>query len=124
MVMGIEMRCRIVLDCVKNIKNRDLTQRGIISVYKEDILCIRKLNSYVDNWQIHPAANVLKSKLVMYFPKENIWPNSRCDHHRVFIPKSCKFHNEFGILWTGVTEGSKTYNHLVPLIQGTFLENV
>ena len=150
----IEMRCRIVIDSVQNMKNYtdheylmreathmhgkklthigelycvycgirniqgDTTKLSVIqSVFKRDILRIRKEAEYCDNWQIHSAANVLNSKIVMLFPTKNIRDNVRADMQRVFLPKSLKFNCEFGLLWTALVEDTRKYDHIVPLIK-------
>ena len=89
----------------------------IQSVFKQDILRIRKVREYCDNWQIHSAANVLNSKIVMLFPTKNIRANVRADMDRVFLPKSLNFAREFGLLWTALTEDPRTYDHIVPLVR-------
>ena len=151
----LEMRCRIVMDCVKNIDkytnhnylmrgaphyehkkcpniaaiycsysgvrnidDRDLTQRGIIDVFKENTLRIRKNNEYSDIWHFHSAANVLNRKIFMIFPdQENVRHNLRVDMHRAFLPNTPNLSNEFCLMWTSVTYPPKNYNHIVPLLK-------
>ena len=151
----LEMRCRITMDCVKNIDkytdhnylmrgaphyahkkcpniagiycnysgvrnidDRDLTQRGIIDVFKENTLRIRKNNEYSDIWHFHSAANVLNRKIFMIFPdQENVRPNLRVDMNRAFLPNTPNLRNEFCLMWTSVTYPPKNYNHIVPLLK-------
>jgi len=151
----LEMRCRITIDCVKNIDNytnhnylmrgaphsahkkcpniaaiycsysgvpniddRDLTQRGIIDLFKENTLRIRRDKEYSDIWHFHSAANVLNRKIFMIFPdQENVRPNLRVDMHRAFLPNTQNLKNEFCLMWTSVTKAPKIYNHIVPLVK-------
>ena len=151
----LEMRCRITMDCVKNIDkytnhnylmrgaphytykkcpniaaiycsysgvrnidDRDLTQRGIIDVFKENTLRIRRDKEYSDIWHFHSAANILKRKIFMIFPdQKNVRPNLRVDMHRAFLPNTPNLKNEFCLMWTSVTYPPKIYNHIVPLVK-------
>ena len=160
----IEMRCRIVIDCVRNMDNYTdhdylMRQAGhlhgkncsniceyysiysglpnvegdpcslpvIQSVFKRDILRIRKERENCDIWQIHSAANVLNSKIVFLFPTKNIRDDVRADHNRVFLPESLNFYREFGLMWTGLCDDPKLYNHIVPLVKRykfTYKQNI
>ena len=110
---------------VKHIGNRDQTKEGIESVFKDDILRIRKLAKYCGPWQFHSAANVLNSKLTMVFPSKDIRNNVRADLNREFWPNNVSNvrDKELGLLWTKTCqiEGKPAeYNHIVPLISRYF----
>lgn len=149
----LEIRCRIVIDCVRNIQNytnheylmrgashihkncthigayycsysgiqdvgdRDLSDRGILDVFKQNILRIRHEREYCDIWHLHSIANVLNRKIIMLFPEENVRPNVRVDMHRVFLPNNASFHNDFCLLWSALEYSATRYNHVVPLIR-------
>ena len=57
---------------VPNSPDANFTLSFIQSVFKNDIMRIRKENEWCDKWQIHSAANVLNCKIVMLFPTKNI----------------------------------------------------
>ena len=71
-----------------NSPDANFTLSFIQSVFKKDIMRIRKENEWCDMWQIHSAANVLNCKIVMLFPTKNIQDDVRLDMHRVFWPES------------------------------------
>ena len=102
---------------VPNSPDANFTLSFIQSVFKKDIMRIRKENEWCDMWQIHSAANVLNCKIVMLFPTKNIQDDVRLDMHRVFWPESLNFVHEFGLLWTSLNENAMRYNHIVPLVK-------
>ena len=102
---------------VPNSPDTNFTLSFIQSVFKKDIMRIRKENEWCDMWQIHSAANVLNCKIVMLFPTKNIRDDVRLDMHRAFWPESLNFVHEFGLLWTSLNENAMRYNHIVPLVK-------
>ena len=102
---------------VPNSPDANFTLSFIQSVFKKDIMRIRKENEWCDMWQIHSAANVLNCKIVMLFPTKNIRDDVRLDMHRAFWPESLNFVHEFGLLWTSLNENAMRYNHIVPLVK-------
>ena len=104
-----------------NVGNRDESQEGIQSVFRDDVMRIRKLGEYCGPWQFHSIANVLNTKITMVFPAKDIRYNVRVDMNREFWPNNVSNmrYNEFGLLWTKTCqiEGKRAqYNHIVPLI--------
>ena len=154
----LELRCRIVIDCVKNIDNytsahylmrgaqnskhgrvdiltvycmysgickldnREFKHRGIVDIFKEDTLRIRRDKEYADIWHFHSAANVLNRKIVMIFPKDQARDNLRVDMHRAFLPNAPNLNNEFCLMWTSLTDKRRVYNHIVPIVK-RYLKN-
>lgn len=104
---------------VNAVGNRDRSVDGIKSVFREDILRIRKVSEWADIWQMHSAANILTSKIFVVFPSKNVRLSSRVDFNRVFLPQNCDSPNlkQFGLMWSNLTASSSNYNHLVPFIQ-------
>ena len=157
----LEMRCRIIMDCVKNIDkytnhdylmrgvpyhahkkcpniasiycaysgvgnvdDRDLTERGIIDVFKENTLRIREDKKYCDIWHFHSAANVLNRKIWAIFPQQgNFRSSSRVDFNRAFLPNTPNLKNEFCLMWTSVTDPPVLYNHIVPIVK-RYMKNI
>ena len=105
---------------VRNLgNNNDLS--GISSVYREDVIRIRKLKEHCGPWQFHSTANILKSKLSMVFPSKNIRHNGRVDFNRSFLPNAleCMRQAELCLMWTSTFSdpSGAQYNHIVPLVK-------
>ena len=105
---------------VRNLgNNNDLS--GIRSVYREDVMRIRRLKEHCGLWQFHSTANILKSKLSMVFPSKNIRHNVRVDFNRSFLPNAldCMRQPELCLMWTSTFSdpSGAQYNHIVPLVK-------
>ena len=91
-----------------------MLEKGIQSVFREDVMRICKLKEYCGPWQFHSAANVLASKLVMIFPLRNVQLDVRMDYNHLFCPSEIDSNKTktFGLC----VDNRNIYNHIVPLI--------
>ena len=116
-----------ILSCVfaefsGNYKAEEMNQQGqevtnmIETVYKRDMLQVRKLGAEMGMWQIFQASNILGRPIVSVFPERGN-PSYRNYFNRTVFPwnKEHRCNQPLTIMWTPSTAGGPI-NHFVPLL--------
>lgn len=94
-------------------------QTHIKNVYTKEILRVCHENTWASVWQIHAAANLMKSKINMLYPVKKVKRGTdvRDDFNRSYLPVDLDYLRVYTLLWTSLVENQNTYNHFVPLVE-------